>query len=74
MVTNPASDSLLNDPNKGALQKILRVWGSSLTWTIQRERAGRLVRGIQSFFAPSDFLSAWDQMHVFDGDDVAIGG
>ena len=53
---------------------MMRVWGSSLTWTIQREYAGQLARGMMPFFASSSFLSAWDQMLVFDGDDVALGG
>ena len=54
LVTNIAGCSLLNGPfaltHKGAYQQILRVWGSSLTWTLQREHAGQLVRGMKSFF------------------------
>ena len=68
MVTVGAGFALLRSPfaltYKGALQKILRTWGSLLVWTLQRELAGQIVRGVLSFFACSGFLSRWDQVTV----------
>jgi hypothetical protein len=55
----PGVASIMTQPfaltHKGTLETITRVWGSSLTWTIQRERAGQIVRGMQPFFASSGF-------------------
>ena len=43
LVTKPEGCSLLNGPfaltHSGALYKIMRTWGSRLTWDAQREHA-----------------------------------
>jgi hypothetical protein len=63
MVTNPEGCSLLQGPfavsHRGALEKILRAWGSALHWTLQRDHARQKVKGMQSFFACSRFFSGW---------------
>jgi hypothetical protein len=50
VVTRPEGCSLLQCPfaltHPGALHKILRRWGSCLTWTSQRKHAGHIVRGL----------------------------
>ena len=54
VVTRPEGCSLLRGPfaltHAGALHKILRSWGSSLTWATQREHAGQIVRGLHAFY------------------------
>ena len=55
-----AGGSLLHGPfavsHRGALQKIMRTWGSTVTWDLEREHAGQIVRGMQSFFCVFGFL------------------
>ncbi len=59
-VTRLEGCSLLRGPfaltHSGALHKIMRVWGSLLTWTAQREHASQIVRGLQSFYDSSAFI------------------
>ena len=78
VVTNPTGCSLLHGPfavtSRGALQKILRTWGSALTWTLQREHAGQIDRGMQTLFACSGFLFGWGQILVDEGEYVRDGG
>ena len=68
VVTNSSGCSLLQGPfafyHKEDLQWTLRAWSSTLTWTLQQEHAGQIVRGMQSFFACSCFLSGWGQTTV----------
>jgi len=48
IVTRPEGCSLLQGPfaltHSGALHKILRCWGSRLTWTTRREHASQIIR------------------------------
>ena len=59
VVTKPERCSLLRGPftltHFGALQKILRCWGSRLTWTAQLEHVGQVVRGLQAFYDSAAF-------------------
>ena len=49
-VTRPEGCSLLQGSfaltHSGALHKIMRTWGSLLTWTAKREHASQIVRGL----------------------------
>ncbi len=71
VVTKPEGCSLLRGPfaltHSGALHKILRFWGSCLTWTAQREHARQIVRGLQAFHDSTSFARNWGGMG--DGDD-----
>ncbi len=64
VVTNPAGCLLLQGPfaltHRGVLQKIMPRWETLLTWTLQREHVGQIVRGMDSFLACARFLSRWD--------------
>ncbi len=42
-----------------ALHKVLRAWGSCLTWTAQREHASQIVKGMQSFYDANAFARGW---------------
>jgi len=42
--------------HSGALHMIMRSWGSTLTWTAQREHASQIVRGLQSFYDSNAFV------------------
>ncbi len=42
----------------GALGKILHSWGSSLTWTSQRQHAAHIVNGMESFMTGASFLQS----------------
>ena len=68
VVTRPAECSLLQGPfaltHFGALHKILRCWGSCLTWTTQREHASEIVRGLHAFYDSTAFVLTWER----DGD------
>ena len=44
----------------GALQRILRSWGSCLTWTAQRVHASQIVRGLQAFYDSATFVMTWE--------------
>ncbi len=59
-MTRPEGCSLLQGlfalTHSGALHKIMKVWGSLLTWTAQREHASQIVRGLQSFYDSSAFI------------------
>jgi hypothetical protein len=46
--------------HSGALHKVLRWWGSCLTWTAQREHASQLVRGMQAFYDSTAFVMSWE--------------
>ena len=61
MVTKPEGCSLLRGPltHTGALKKILRTWGARITWTAQREHAGRILRGMQAFHDGVAFTMRW---------------
>ena len=63
MVTRPEGCSLLQGPfaltHSGALHKILRTWGSCLTWTAQREHASQIIRGMQAFYDTNAFVRNW---------------
>jgi hypothetical protein len=65
VVTRPEGCSLLRGPfaltHAGALHKILRSWGSSLTWATQREHAGQIVRGLQAFYDSAAFAMNWER-------------
>ncbi len=71
VVTKPEGCFLLRGPfaltHSGALHKILRCWGSCLTWTAQREHASQIVRGLQAFYDSASFALNWDN-------EVAWGG
>ena len=58
--TRPEECPLLQGPfaltHSRALHKILRSWGSTLTWTAQREHANQIVRGMQSFYDSDAFV------------------
>jgi hypothetical protein len=63
VVTRPEGCSLLQDAfaltHSGALHKILRSWGSTLTWTAQHEHASQIVRGLQSLYDSTAFVMNW---------------
>ena len=63
VVTRPEGCSLLQGPfaltHSGALHKIMRMWGSLLTWTAHREHASQIVRGLQSIYDSSAFVKNW---------------
>jgi len=64
-VTKPGRCSLLHGPFalslNNALHKILKTWGSRLTWTAQREHAAQIVGAMDSFYASAHFFSVLDQ-------------
>jgi hypothetical protein len=68
VVTGPEGCSLLQGPfaltHSRALHKILRCWGSCLTWTTQREHAGQIVRDLHAFYDSIAFVMNWAR----DGD------
>jgi len=63
VVTRPEGCYLLQGPfaltHSGALHKIMRSWGSLLTWTPQREHASQIVKWLQSFYDSSAFVMKW---------------
>ena len=63
LVTKPEGCVLLKGPfaltHTGALHKILRIWGSRLTWIAQREHANQLVRAMHAFYDSSAFVRLW---------------
>jgi hypothetical protein len=63
VVTRPEGCPLLQGPfaltHSGVLHKILRAWGSCLTWTAQREHASQIVKGMQSFYDASSVAREW---------------
>jgi hypothetical protein len=65
LVTRPGGCSLMRGPfaltMNGALGKILHSWGSTLTWTVQRQHAAQILGGVDSFFASSSFLNSHGQ-------------
>jgi hypothetical protein len=65
VVTKPEECSLLRGSfaltHSGALHKILRCWGSSLTWTTHREHFGHIVRGLQAFYDSVAFVMNWER-------------
>ena len=71
VVKRPEGCPLLMGPfaltHSGALHKILRVWGSSLTWTAQREHASQIVKGMQSFYDACAFASGWGRGRGLEG-------
>ena len=71
VVTRPEGCSLLRGPfaltHSRALHKILRCWGSCLTWTAQREHAGQIVRGLQPFYDFAAFVRNWDSEGAWVG-------
>ncbi len=79
-VTKPEGCSLLQGPfaltHSGALHKIMRVWGSLLTWTAQGEHASQIVRGMQVFYDSSAFISNWGRLDDGGGDwdEGMVGG
>jgi hypothetical protein len=64
LVPKPDGCSLLQGPfpltYSGSRHKILRTWGSRLTWSAQREHAGQLVKGIQFFYDSDAFIMQWE--------------
>jgi hypothetical protein len=60
VVTRPEGCPLLQGPfaltHSGALHKILRSWGSSLTWTAHREHSSQIVRGLHAFYDSTAFV------------------
>ena len=73
VVTRHEGCSLLQGPfsltHSGALHKIMRSWGSLLTWTAQREHASQIVRGMQSFYDSTAFVMNWGVL----GDGGVVG-
>jgi hypothetical protein len=71
MVTKPEGCSLLRGSfaltHSGALHKILRYWGSRLTWTALREHAGQIVRGLQAFYDSAAFVMNWEREGAWEG-------
>ncbi len=71
MVTKPEGCSLLRGPfaliHSGALHKILRCWGSRLTWTAQREHVGNIVRGFHAFYDSAAFVMKWEREGAWEG-------
>jgi hypothetical protein len=65
LMMRPSGCSLMPGPFalslNGALRKILYSWGSRLTWTAQRQHATQILAGMDSFFANTSFLFAFDQ-------------
>ena len=63
MVIRLEGCSLLQGPfalsHSGALRKIMRSWGSLLTWTAQREHASQIVREVQSFYDSTVLVMNW---------------
>ncbi len=63
VVTRPEGCSLLQGPfaltHSGALHKILRCWGSRITWTARRKHASQIVRGLQAFYDSASFVMNW---------------
>ena len=53
--------------HSGALHKIMRSWGSLLTWTAQREHASQIVRGMKSFFDSTAFVMNWGKFWGMEG-------
>jgi hypothetical protein len=55
LVTRPGGCALLQGPFalsiSGAFLKILKTWGSRLTWTAQREHAAQTVASMDTFYA-----------------------
>jgi len=75
LVTKPEVCSLLRGAfaltHTGALHKIMRSWGTRLTWTAQREHASQIVRGMQSFYDYVAFMTQWDEGGM---DEMGVGG
>ena len=71
VVTRPEGCALLRGPFaltlSGALHKILRSWGSCLTWTAQREHAWQIVRGLQAFYDSASFAKIWGREGGWEG-------
>ena len=65
LVTKPEGCSLLRGSfaltHTRALHKIMRSWGTRLTWTTQREHANQIFRGMQSFYDSVAFMTQWDE-------------
>ena len=65
LVNRPSGCSMMRGPfalsMNGAMGKILHTWGSTLTWTTQRQHAVHILSGMYSFFASSAFLQCFTQ-------------
>jgi hypothetical protein len=65
VVTKPKGCSLLQGPfaltHSGALHKIVRCWGSCLTWAAQREHASQIVMGLHAFYDYVAFAMNWER-------------
>ncbi len=70
LVTKPEGCSLLKGPfaltHTGALKKILRTWGTRITWTAQREHVGQILRGLQAFYDGVSFSRQWGGIEVWE--------
>jgi hypothetical protein len=69
LVAKPGGCPLLKGPfaltHTAAINHILHAWGGTLTWTLQREHAAQLVKGMLSF---------WDSMSFLGGTSWGGGG
>ena len=59
VVTGPLLQGPFALTHSRALHKIMRSWGSLLTWTTQRENASQIVRGMQSFYDSTACVMNW---------------
>jgi len=63
ILTKPEGCFLLQGPfaltHTGALHKILRMWGSCLTWATQREQASQFVRDMQALYDSTVLVMSW---------------
>jgi hypothetical protein len=75
VVTNPENCSLVRGPSAlthiGALHKIMRSWGTRLTWTVQREHASQIIKGMQTFYDSVAFMTQRDEGIL---DEMGMGG
>jgi hypothetical protein len=43
----------------GGIKKILISWGARITWTVQREHVGKILRGLHAFHDGVAFSRQW---------------